>query len=82
MFLLQEIQVSLEESSTMKQMYNSSWGFVDKPGRSLRTESENPRGGVAIISKPYYSVTQLDPWQEEHYRTGWLCALLLCVPPF
>ena len=51
----------------MDKLYNSSWGFVHKIGRSLWTESEHTRGGVAILLNPYSSITEMVPWSEAQW---------------
>uniref|UniRef100_M4C4Z3 Uncharacterized protein n=1 Tax=Hyaloperonospora arabidopsidis (strain Emoy2) TaxID=559515 RepID=M4C4Z3_HYAAE len=53
-------------------LYNSIWGFLDKPVRLLWTESESSRGGVTIILNPYSLITALDPWQEDHWTLHWM----------
>ena len=49
--LLQENRVNIGDSSTKDNLYTSKWGFVEKPGCTMSTESEHPRGGVAIVIK-------------------------------
>ena len=61
LILLQETRVTIGDSATMEKLYNSSWGSVHKLGRSLWTESEHSRGGVAILLNPYSSITEMVP---------------------
>ena len=60
------------ESASMQHLYSSTWGFVNKPGYTLWTESEHPRGGVAILLNPYSSITEMDPWNEGHWTPHWM----------
>ena len=41
LILLQETRVTIGESMTIGNLYNSYWDFVHKRGRSLWTESEH-----------------------------------------
>ncbi|CAI5703594.1 unnamed protein product [Peronospora effusa] len=50
--LLQETRVSIGEAARLNNLYSTTWGFVDKPGRTRWTESEAARGGVAILLNP------------------------------
>ena len=64
--LRQETRVTIGESMNMENLYNSPWGFVNKRGRSLRTDSKRARGGVAMLLNPYSSITEMVPWSEAH----------------
>ena len=70
--LLQETRVTLGEAAPMDNLYNSSWGFVHKLGRSLWTESEFSRGGVAILLIPYSTITEMVPWYEDQWTQHWM----------
>ena len=70
--LLQETRVSVGEAESLNKLYNSTWGFVDKPGRTRSTESEAARGGVAILLNPYSSITDMKPWHETHWTPHWM----------
>ena len=70
--LLQKTRVTTGESMTMENLYNSSWGFVHKSGRSLWTESEHSREGVAMLLNPYSSVTEMFPWSAVHWTPHWI----------
>ena len=50
--LLQETRVDIGYSSFMDDLYNKTWGVVTNPGRTKWTESEHPRGGVAMQLYP------------------------------
>ena len=65
--LLQETRVTTGESATMKTLYNSSWGFVHKIGRSLWNEPEQSCGGAAILLNPCSSITGMVTKSEEHW---------------
>ena len=55
----------------MENLYDSFWGFVHKRGRSLWTEAEHSRGGVAILLNPYSSIKEMFPWSEAHWTPQW-----------
>ena len=57
--LLQENRVNIGDSSSMDDLYNNTWGFVTKPGRTQWTESEHPRGVVTMLLNPYSSISAL-----------------------
>ena len=70
--LLQETRVTTGESATMKTLYNSSWGFVHKIGRSLWNEPEQSCGGAAILLNPCSSITGMVTKSEEHWMPHWM----------
>ena len=42
LILLQETRVGMGELASLQHLYNSTWGFVNKPGYTIWTESEHP----------------------------------------
>ncbi|CAI5717474.1 unnamed protein product [Peronospora effusa] len=70
--LLQETRVSIGEAARLNKFYSTTWGFVDKSGRTRWTESETARGRVAILLNPYSSITEMEPWHEIYWTPHWM----------
>ena len=70
--ILQETGVDIGESSFMDDLYNKTWGFVTNPGRTKWTDSEHPRGGVAMLFNPNSSINAMDSWKEDHWTPHWM----------
>ena len=64
--LLQEARVSISEPAGLNKLYGTTWGFVDKPGRTRWITFDAAHGGVAILLNSYSSITELKPWYETH----------------
>ena len=58
---LQETRVSVDEAANLNKLYNTTWGFVDTPGRTRWTDSDAARGVVAILLNPYSSNSEMEP---------------------
>ena len=59
--LLQETRVAVGEAARLNKLYNTTWGFVDTPGRTRWTDSDAARGVVAILLNPYSSNSEMEP---------------------